>query len=65
MKLKITYGKSKDKFYFNFSNNRHRSFYGLDAAIEFFHRNVKLSYSTCEQLLLKLSYNDEIIEIEV
>lgn len=66
MKLKVTYDKSKGKFYFNFSNNRHRSFYGLDAAIVFLQtRDKRMPYNAAKKLLLKCLYNNEIIKIEV
>lgn len=65
MKLKITYDNAKDKFYFNYDDGTLETFYGLYAAIEELNIQTRLSYSTCEQLLIKCSFNNEIIKIEV
>ena len=65
MKLKITYDDAKDKFYFDYADGTLETFYGLYAAIENLQIQTRMSYSTCEQLLIKCSYYNEIIEIEV
>ena len=65
MKLKITYDNAKDKFYFDYKDGTLETFYGLYAAIENLRIQTNLSYETCEQLLIKCSYYNEIINIEV
>lgn len=65
MKLKITFDKTKDKFYFDYDDGTLETFYGLYAATEELNIQTRLSYSTCEQLLIKCSFYDEVIEIEV
>lgn len=67
MKLKITYDKAKDKFYFDYDDGTLETFYGLYAANE--NLNIiqrHLSYATCEKLLIQLSCNViPLLEIEV
>lgn len=65
MKLKISYDNAKDKFYFDYDDGTLETFYGLYAATEELNIQTRLSYSTCEQLLINLSCNNEPFEIEV
>lgn len=65
MKLKITYDNAKGKFYFDYDNETLKTFYGLYAAAEELNIQTHLSYSTCEQLLINLSCNNQPLEIEV
>lgn len=65
MKLKITYDKAKDKFYFDYNNGTLETFYGFYATTEKLNKLLHNNFTMAESILDQVQNNDFEIAIEV
>lgn len=65
MKLKITYDKAKDKFYFDYNNGTLETFYGFYTAIEKLNKLLHNNFTMAESILDQVQNNDFGITTEV